>query len=217
MSGPVVVVAMRDRLLADLVVQALGSAGDPVHLVPSEADLVEAVGAAGAEVLLADRVADPEGSLVIPAIRRLGCRVLAVVAEASVDGAMVVLLAGASGLVVLADTSPADLAAAVRTVASGGQHLHPRAAEAILGAWRRGPSPSDAQRGPTDPVELTAREAEVLAALVDGLTTRGIARRLGAAEKTVENHKTRLYAKLGARNQAQAVALAHELGLVGGA
>jgi DNA-binding CsgD family transcriptional regulator len=57
----------------------------------------------------------------------------------------------------------------------------------------------------------------VLASLADGLSTKAIARRLGLAVKTVENHKSRVFDKLGVNTQAHAVSLAIGQGLVAGA
>ena len=54
--------------------------------------------------------------------------------------------------------------------------------------------------------QLTLREMEVLNAVADGLSTKATARRLGVAVKTVENHKTRVFAKMGVHSQAQLVA-----------
>ena len=51
--------------------------------------------------------------------------------------------------------------------------------------------------------ELTLREMEVLNAMADGLSTKAVARLLGVAVKTVENHKTRVFSKLGVHSQAQ--------------
>ncbi len=56
--------------------------------------------------------------------------------------------------------------------------------------------------------ELTSRELEVLGAMTDGLSTKAVAHHLGIAVKTVENHKTRIFDKLGVHSQAQAVAMA---------
>jgi two-component system nitrate/nitrite response regulator NarL len=50
---------------------------------------------------------------------------------------------------------------------------------------------------------------DVMGAMSDGLATKAIAHHLGISVKTVENHKTRIYDKLGVRSQAQAVALVH--------
>jgi LuxR family maltose regulon positive regulatory protein len=53
----------------------------------------------------------------------------------------------------------------------------------------------------------------VLEAMVEGLSTKAIARRLGVAYKTVENHKIRVFEKLQVRTHAQAVSVAigHQL------
>jgi FixJ family two-component response regulator len=55
---------------------------------------------------------------------------------------------------------------------------------------------------------LTAREREVLAAAARGLHAKEIARELGISARTVEVHKTRIMAKLGARNVAELVRFA---------
>jgi FixJ family two-component response regulator len=55
---------------------------------------------------------------------------------------------------------------------------------------------------------LTAREREVLAAAVRGLHAKEIGRELGISARTVEVHKTRIMAKLGARNVAELVRVA---------
>ena len=54
------------------------------------------------------------------------------------------------------------------------------------------------------------RAAEVEGGMINsiGLPTKGIARRLGVALKTVESHKIRVFDKLGARSQAHAVSIA---------
>lgn len=49
-----------------------------------------------------------------------------------------------------------------------------------------------------DPLEsLTPREREVLALVAEGLSNKGIAERLGMAERTVETHMARIFGKLG--------------------
>lgn len=63
---------------------------------------------------------------------------------------------------------------------------------------------------------LTAREREVLRLVAEGFAAKQVARHLGISPKTVERHKTRIYAKLGAPNQAAAVHLAFAGGGGGG-
>jgi DNA-binding NarL/FixJ family response regulator len=49
-----------------------------------------------------------------------------------------------------------------------------------------------------DPLEtLTPREREVMALVAEGLSNRGIAERLGMAERTVETHMAQIFGKLG--------------------
>ncbi len=55
---------------------------------------------------------------------------------------------------------------------------------------------------------LSARELEVLRLVAAGLSDREIAGRLFITERTVRYHITSIFAKLGADNRAQAVALA---------
>jgi DNA-binding NarL/FixJ family response regulator len=61
---------------------------------------------------------------------------------------------------------------------------------------------------------LTAREIEVLEALADGLSNRGIAARLGISDQTVKFHVASVMAKLGAANRTDAVRRAVREGLI---
>lgn len=64
------------------------------------------------------------------------------------------------------------------------------------------------------PPKLSAREAEVLALLADGLGTGEIAGSLFMSESTAKTHITHIYQKLGAANRAQALVTAMRLGLL---
>jgi len=61
--------------------------------------------------------------------------------------------------------------------------------------------------------ELTAREREVLDCIARGLTNPQIAADLHIAEKTVRNHVTSLFSKLGATHRSQAIVIARKAGL----
>jgi DNA-binding NarL/FixJ family response regulator len=67
---------------------------------------------------------------------------------------------------------------------------------------------------PGSTIPLTERELEVLRLVAAGMTTGEIGPRLGISPKTVENHKQRLFAKLGVQNQAHAVSIAMRAGII---
>jgi DNA-binding NarL/FixJ family response regulator len=120
------------------------------------------------------------------------------------------LRAGASGFL-LKDTPPEQLAEGIRTVAHGDALLAPSITRRLIDHYLRLAGP------PLEPSglhELTTREREVLILLAHGLSNTEIAQRLYLSETTVKTHIAHLYRKLGARDRAQAVVLAHEAGLV---
>ena len=59
---------------------------------------------------------------------------------------------------------------------------------------------------------LTAREDSVLEALAQGLETEAMAIRLGMSEKTLRNHLSTIYGKLGVSGRSQAIVHAREHG-----
>ncbi|MGN6700682.1 MAG: response regulator transcription factor, partial [Thermomicrobiales bacterium] len=66
----------------------------------------------------------------------------------------------------------------------------------------------------THPFGLTAREAEVLRLLAQGLSNAAIADRLSLSRRTVEQHLRSVYDKLGVDNRAAATRVAVERGFI---
>ncbi len=62
--------------------------------------------------------------------------------------------------------------------------------------------------------DLTPREIEILALLVDGLTNKEIAQRLVVSPRTVETHVERVLDKLDVRSRSRAIAKAIRLGII---
>jgi two-component system response regulator DesR len=108
------------------------------------------------------------------------------------------LAAGASGYVDK-DTDPGDLAAAIRTVATGGRVIDPQFAVSALAV-------------PANP--LTPREAEVLRLAAQGDDAPEVAQRLFLSVGTVRNYLTSAVAKTHARNRVDAVRISLENGWI---
>jgi DNA-binding NarL/FixJ family response regulator len=91
---------------------------------------------------------------------------------------------------------------AVRLTLAGECFISPSAASPVLAECRRN------LRAPNRPIaRLTLREIDVMQAMVEGHTVGSTARTLGIAQKTVEAHRSRAFAKLGVRSQNEAMAL----------
>jgi DNA-binding NarL/FixJ family response regulator len=63
----------------------------------------------------------------------------------------------------------------------------------------------DASPSKANGARLTPRERQVVSLITRGLPAKQVARHLGISPKTVEQHKSRIFAKLGVRNQVGAV------------
>ena len=106
------------------------------------------------------------------------------------------MAAGASGFL-LKDAPAAELASAIRSVARGKRVVDPALAAATLA---EGDSP------------LTPRERDVLSVAAGHAAIAEIAARLHLSPGTVRNHLSAAMHKLGARNRAEAVQIAHSKG-----
>jgi DNA-binding NarL/FixJ family response regulator len=104
-----------------------------------------------------------------------------------------VLDAGALGYL-LKDAEPEEIHAAIRAASRDEAPLAPRAAAELLA--------DRAARPPA--VDLTPREREVLALVIQGMANKQIARRLGISEKTVKGHLTNLFQRIGVADRTQA-------------
>ena len=126
------------------------------------------------------------------------------------------LRAGASGFL-LKDTLPDDLLGAVRVVAQGDALLAPSITRRLVEEFAHRPGPGGAAgvaRQRSALATLTPRETEVLGAVARGLSNTEIADALFISHATAKTHVSRLLTKLDARDRAQLVMLAYELGVV---
>ena len=121
--------------------------------------------------------------------------------EELVEGA---LRAGAIGYL-LKNVSADELAAAIRAAHAGRPTLAPEAAQALIQSARKPQAPG---------YDLTERELEVLALMVEGLSNPEIAERLVVGRSTVKFHVSNILSKLGVTSRTEAVALALQRHLV---
>jgi two-component system, NarL family, response regulator NreC len=117
--------------------------------------------------------------------------------------------AGASGYLIK-DSAVAELLAAVRALRAGHGYFGPQAARVLAEQYRHPGRAADDPYG-----ILSPREREVFHLVVDGNTTKEIARTLGISVKTADNHRCRLMEKLGVHNTAELVRYAARHGLLG--
>jgi two-component system response regulator NreC len=149
----------------------------------------------------------------IEVVRRLTAelprtRVLVLTMHEEEEYVLHVVRAGAAGYL-LKHAATSELLNAVRVLAAGGVHFGPYAAKVLADQVQQ------PQRTHDDPYgALTSREREVLHLVVDGLTTKEIARRLDISVKTAENHRGRILDKLDVRNSAELVRYAMRKRLV---
>ena len=123
------------------------------------------------------------------------------------DGYVVqALKAGASGYL-LKDSQPEAIVSAMLSILSGERVMTQSVADQFLNLMSGG-----SQKARYD--GMTRREVEILRLLGQGLTNKLIAYRLKISEKTVRNHISNFYAKLGVGDRSQALLYAVRKGLV---
>lgn len=120
------------------------------------------------------------------------------------------LKAGAVGYV-LKDSLSEELATAIKCAVRGQSWLHPAMASKLVASVASDRKPYRPPRGAGP--QLTHRERQVLDLLSRSYSNVEIGQALELSEKTVKQHVTKLFKKLGVRSRSQAVIYAMQHGL----
>ena len=199
-----------NALFRDGIVQILHADGR-FQVVGQASDGAEGIAAAGRlrpDLILMDlRMPGMGGVEAIRAIRAQAPQVPIGVLTMfeSADSVQSALQAGASGYVAK-DATPDDFCEAASSLAQGTRQ--------VIAIPNSLATRTDGNHSSVLLARLTDREREVLRALSTGASTAEIARALGITTKTLRNHISATYHKLGIYDRAQAVILAVREGLV---
>ncbi|GAA3572290.1 two component system response regulator [Nonomuraea rosea] len=199
-------IADDEPLISTGIRTVLESAGD-IEVVAVARDGREAVAAARRhcpDVALLD-IAMPVMDGLTAAGELTGPRVVLLTAFGDEDNVRRAVRQGVSGFV-LKTCTPDELIRAVRAAHAGQAYLSPAVARQVLDMA----APGDDERvrdAARRLAALTAREADVLALVAQGLSNAEVARRVHLTEASVKTYVSRILAKLNCTNRVQAALL----------
>jgi len=210
-----VVIADDQRVVREGLAMLIGLL-DGIQVVAMAADGVDAVDQAllhRPDVVVMDlRMPNLDGAQATARIRAElpQTQVLVLTTYADDDALFPALQAGARGYLTK-NASAEEIEQALSALGRGQTHLAPevqqRLVAASLDARAAGPGPM------APPDGLSAREVEVLTLIAAGLSNAEIARELVLSNATIKSHINHIFAKIGARDRAQAVHYAYDHGL----
>jgi NarL family two-component system response regulator LiaR len=141
-----------------------------------------------------------DGTTAISMIRKQFPQVQIIVLTSYKEGELIkkALEAGAIGYL-LKDVFADELAQAIRAAHAGRATLSPEVAQSLV---------QNANQSPAPGLDLTDREREVLALLIEGLNNSRIAEKLTVSPSTIKSHVSNILSKLGVTSRTEAVSLA---------
>jgi DNA-binding NarL/FixJ family response regulator len=199
-----------NRLLREALMRIFGDKSD-LCLAGAAAfspQIVEAVAASGAEVLLSDSGTTILTDLqIIPELRAASPRLRVVLIGMDSDPNLFLraVRAGVLGYL-LKDASSMEVASAVRSVARN-EAVCPATLCRVLFEWVAAPQLSMTCLQAKHPFGLTRREQQLVEMMGRGLTNKEIALQLSLSDQTVKNHVHRVLQKVGAGDRLEAVEL----------
>jgi DNA-binding NarL/FixJ family response regulator len=215
-NGPVRVLVVDDQALVREGLMTLLEAAPDIRPVAAAADGEEAVAMSARHrpnvVLMDLRMPKLDGVEATRQIRAAqpDTEVVVLTTHADEESILDALRVGALGYLTK-DAGIAEISRAVHAAANHQALLDPLVQSRLVSAATAGARP--ARPPATLPDDLTPREAEVLSLIAGGLSNGEIAASLVVSEATVKTHINHVFAKIGARDRAQAVHYAYTHGL----
>ncbi len=207
------VLVEQHALVRAVLREIVGSQPD-IDIVAEVADLNDAIAISRDEtpdVVLVDT--ELPISLMVPAVQRLkrecpGSQIVLLGHRGGDDELFAALQAGVAARV-LDDARPSELVRTIRAAANGEYLIddavaaRPAVARRVLEAFWDTSLLGDLPTTAFAP--LSAREAEILEAIAQGLTNKSVGERLSISEATVKSHVTSILRKLAVNGRTQAV------------
>lgn len=212
MASATVLIVEDHDLLAQSLGVALTAEGLQVRVADLRADVLDQARATEPDTVLLDLdlgTSSEGGEAYVPELVALGAQVVVVSGSTDVLRLGTCLELGAAG--VLSKSRPFDeVLAAVHRSAAGETVMPDGARQDLLAQMRLSRAEQSARLEPF--TRLTAREAQVLGLLMDGVPAAGVAEHFVVSEATVRTQIRAVLTKLGVSSQLAAVAEAHRVG-----
>jgi NarL family two-component system response regulator LiaR len=203
-SQPIRVMLVDDHMMVRRGLATFLKVFDDLQLVgeaENGAAAIQLCGEVLPDVVLMDMfMPDMDGATATRVIRQQFPQVQVIALTSFKEGELIkkALEAGAIAYL-LKDVSADDLVRAIRAAHAGRATLSPEAAQALV---------ETANQPPMKGLDLTEREREVLALMVEGLNNTQIAGRLTVSPSTIKSHVSNVLSKLGVASRTEAVTLA---------
>ena len=216
--GPIRVLIADDQALIREGLEMLLGLSPGIEVVGTASDgeqAIQLVGELEPDIVLMDlRMPRCDG---VEATRRIvrdhpSTHVVVLTTYADDESIFSALEAGAMGYLTK-DAGAREIQEAIRTVSSGEALLDPSVQRRLIQQVRGMPARRTSSESAL-PDGITAREAEVLCLIAEGLNNSEIAQRMVVSEATVKTHINNIFSKAELRDRAQAVVYAMRHGLV---
>jgi DNA-binding NarL/FixJ family response regulator len=202
-----VVIIEDNELLRDSLMEAINKSGqiscrNSFGSGEAALDLIEKEELVPDIILLDIGLPGMNGIELIPELKKLtpSSKILIITVHDDDENVFNAICAGASGYL-LKDLSADGIVNSISEVMNGGAPMNSHIAKKVLGMFRD-------QNVKFDGYDLSEREKEILALLVDGLSKKQIAENIFLSHHTVDSHIRNIYAKLEVHSRSSAISKA---------